>query len=134
VASIDLKEEQHARFRPNALARSIMLQMGRPQQVQYMTKEDEAGSLPRWARDLCDLLIAEARASAKTWIIALDGFYHPELPTETKDMVRELVKRAALPDSPLRVVLIHYSDDLLPLDIKSRVEPESLKPVTPEEL
>lgn len=135
VACIDLKKEQHAIFRPSALARSVARQMGRNLSVPHMPKEEEAGSTARWVLELCDWLVGEAKASGKPWVIVLDGFYHPDVLAETRDMVRELVNRAAAVGSVLRVVLLHYSDDLLPLTApRSIVATEEIKPLTRQEL
>jgi hypothetical protein len=66
----------------------------------------------------------------RTWIIALDGFDHPDLPEPTRDMVRELARRAAAPDSRLRVVLLNYTPGLLPKDLRRRVSMEEIVNVT----
>jgi len=134
VASIDLREESPAGLKPGLVTRRILIQMGRKDDLPLLPKEEDAGSASRWAIELCDLLDATARMSGKTWVIALDGFSHQDLPSETREMVARLVKRAARPGSALRVVLIQYSDDLVPTDVQPRVAREMIAPLSRESL
>lgn len=130
LASIDLSEEQHVRFRPGDLARRIILQLGHSEDLRYMPTEADAGSAARWALELCDWLMGLAREAAKVWIVALDRFSHPDLPIETRDMIQILVKRAAEAGSRIRVVLLAYRDDLLPTDVRHQVSFEPLRQLT----
>lgn len=134
IANIDLADEDLALFVPGMLARSVMLQMGRDSDLSFMPKLDDAGSGARWARELCVWLVSAARRSATTWVIALDGSHQAQLRDETRDMIRELIKRASVADSPLRVVLLGYTDDLLPMDVRNQVAAEQLQALTAQDL
>jgi hypothetical protein len=134
VASIDLKKEAKATFEPSLLARSVLFQVGRDTEADRIPKKEGAASTARWGRELGEWLVGLARRSGALWVIVLDGFYHPDLHSETREMVRELVARAAMPGAPLRIVLLHYSDDLLPVDVSARVTPEQLGSLTREEV
>jgi hypothetical protein len=133
-ASIDIHDEQHALYRPGDLARGIMYLLNRNDDLKHMPKEADASSAARWAKDLCLWLVGIANTSRKTWVITLDGFYHPDLPTETKDMVRQLLKQATSAGSPLRIVLIDYSDDLVTPDVRKWVQSEQLGTLSDDDL
>ncbi len=134
VAYIDLKGEQHARFRPEMLARRIMLQMGRSALVQAVPRLDDAASPAGWIRELCDWLTGEAESSGKTWIVVLDGFNHGDLPANTKDLVVELINRS-VGSLALRTVLLSYSpDQVTTVQPAQRIDYETLAPLTRQDL
>ena len=130
---VDLKDEAPAKFRPNMLVRSLVRQMGRNKSVPDIPKEEDSSTPARWVRDLADFLLGEIKDSQKLWVIVLDGFGNPNLDELTREMVRELVVRAAR-ESLLRVVLLQYSDDLLPVELAGRFEREPLSAFTKDDL
>jgi hypothetical protein len=134
LASIDLSEEQHVRFRPGDLARRIILQLGRSGDLPHMPKETDAGSAIRWALELGDWLLGLAGEANKVWVVALDRFAHPDLPIETREMIKYLVKRAAEAGSHIRVVLVAYGEGLLPKEVSAHVSFESLRELTRDDL
>lgn len=130
---VDLKDEAPAKFRPNMLVRSLVRQMGRNKSVPDIPKEEDSSTPARWVRDLADFLLGEIKDSQKLWVIVLDGFGNPNLDELTREMVRELVVRAAR-ESLLRVVLLQYSDDLLPVELAGRFEREPISAFTKDDL
>jgi hypothetical protein len=122
---LDLKKEAPAKFRPQLLAQRIVRQMGRSTSIGFMPKEEDASSPMGWVQDLCDWVLGEVKASGKTWLIALDGFSASNLPPNSREMVKELVSRSADSDS-LKVALLGYSDDLVPVQALPRVARETL--------
>jgi len=130
VVHVDLVNEAHAKFDPRAFALSLAIDMGYADRVQFIPTLEQSGSAARWVTHLCGFIVGELRRTMRTWIIALDGFDHPDLPEPTRDMVRELARRAAAPDSRLRVVLLNYTPGLLPKDLRRRVSMEEIVNVT----
>ena len=133
LAYVDLKEEQHAMFQPEMLARRIMRQMGRNAAIASIPRLD-GGSEPFWLRELCDWLVGEAEDSGKTWIVVLDGFNNGDLPKNTQDLVVEMITRS-VGSSLLRTVLLSYSPrqrQIMQQD--KRIDYEELKPLSREDL
>jgi hypothetical protein len=134
LAAVDLGQEQHALYRPGHLARSIIYQLGLSKELEHMPTEQAAGSAPRWASELSDWLLGLARQEDKTWVIALDRFDHPDLPDDTRDMIRFLTLKAAATGSPIRVVLLAYRPEMLPKDIRNRISFEPLRQLNRDDL
>jgi hypothetical protein len=134
IATVDLVDETHAKFRPNFLARSTVRQMGRNASVVSIPKEEDSSTPTRWIRDLCDWLVGEVKDHGKPVLVVLDGFRHPDLPQETREMVKELVNRAATGPVSLRVALLDYSDELLPPLAAERTRKEIITALTKKDI
>jgi hypothetical protein len=131
--TVDLRDEAPAKFRPHMLVRSLVRLMGRNRSVTDIPREEDCSTPARWVRELADFLVGEIRDSGKVWLIVLDGFANPNLDELTREMVKELVVRAAR-EPLLRVVLLDYSDDLLPPEVAGRFEREPISPFTKSDL
>jgi hypothetical protein len=133
IITVDLKDEPSAEFRPNMLIRSILRLMGRNQSVIAIPKPEDSASPARWVKDLAEYLVGEIKSSQKTWLIVLDGFADPDLDPNTRDLVRQLVGRAAK-EQLLRVALLDSADDLLPPDVAGRLADETIESFTRDHL
>jgi hypothetical protein len=130
---VDLKDEPSAEFRPNMLIRSILRLMGRNQSVVGIPLREDSGSPARWVKELADYLVGEIKSSQKTWLIVLDGFADKDLELNTRDLVRQLVMRAAR-EQLLRIALLDSADDLLPPAVAGRLVDETIESFTRDHL
>jgi hypothetical protein len=80
----------------------------------------------RWVRRLADHVVGQIKSRPRAVFIVLDGFGDQNVPALTRELIRELVRRADA-EPKLRLALLDYTDDLLPIDSASRliVEPIS---------
>ena len=80
----------------------------------------------QWVRRLADHVIGQIKSRPRTVFIVLDGFADLNVPALTRELIRELVRRAD-EEPKLRLALLDYTDDLLAVDSASRliVEPIS---------
>jgi len=132
MAIVRLEEdEEPATFDPPLLIEAVLNQLGLD--VSRIPTQTVGVTETRWVRRLMDFLVGQIKTTGKTVLVVLDGFSHPNLPSLTRDLVRELVKRAAT-DSKLRIALLDYSDDLLPIEAAGRFSTESIPNFTRADL
>ena len=117
VASIDLRDISSTQFGPDDLARQIALQMSVPVET-IPTQQAQAA---KWVQELGAWVVGQAQRSDLPWWIVLDGFDAPELPVETKDLIQEIMARAAGNATKLRIVLLSYKEEMAPLHLRRRV-------------
>lgn len=125
VAAINLEEEAFHAIGPGEVARSMALQMGAD--VSAMPPPAEAAS--RWILDLRDWLLGETRRQGTAWWFVFDGFDHEDVPFETRDFIRHLVVAAQQATTTLRIVLLGWSEDLVPMNIRAYVLRETIEPL-----
>ncbi len=131
TVSVDLKEDGPG-ILPAELLRRMLRRMGRNKSVADVPKREDSASDARWIGDLADFLIGEIKDSQKLWVGVLDGFSAAAEPL-TRELVRALVLRATR--EPLfRIILLEYSDDLLPQEVAGRFESEPIGPITEQHL
>jgi len=114
LAWVDLSTEAHAEYKPEVLAQDISLPLGwdlatlpkRPSN--RYSKELTRWVLGQWSRSQA------GRNAPSPLVIVLDGFHQPELYGETRDFVQELIKQVAANTTQVRLVMLNYSDALLP--------------------
>jgi TIR domain len=87
----------------------------------------------RWVRRMADYLVGQIKSRGKILLIVLDGFANPNLHPLTRELVRELIKRAAS-ESKLRIALLDYTDDLLPVEATGRYDTEPISQFTEADL
>lgn len=88
----------------------------------------------RWAEEICQWLKTRLLLSQRRCWIVLDGFDHPDLPPETRQLITMLVEEVDRGLNQVRLVLL----DFPPRDLPSRVRPfthrEELHPIDRAEL
>jgi hypothetical protein len=125
VAAINLEGEALDAIAPGDVAHSIALQMGAD--ASAMPPPDEAAS--RWSLDLRDWLLGEARRHGTAWWFVFDGFGPEDVPFETRDFIRHLVVAAHQATTTLRIVLLGWSEALVPMNIRAHVLRETIEPI-----
>jgi hypothetical protein len=99
--------------------------------MKYFPEKEEV-TANWWVKELCEFIIAEVKViPGRKLLIVLDGFGHQDLHAETREMVKELVVRAAS-NTPLRVALLDYTNDLVPINASARVGTEVIEGFTRE--
>jgi Effector-associated domain 1/NACHT domain len=126
VGAIRLEDEAFYAFGPSDVARSLAHLMGRSVATLPAQADDTAS---RWTLELRDWLLGEILQSSATWWFILDGFDHPDIPLETRDFIKHLVVAAHRATTSLRVVLLGWSDDLVPLSLRASVLRETVAPL-----
>lgn len=112
VAWVDLKNDaNYSRFGPSALIRTIALQTGLD--MGAIPRQTSAG--PRWVIELTNWLFNRLDSSTSPWWIVLDGVNQVYLPPETLDLITRLVLRAESQPTTLRIVLLGFDIESLPI-------------------
>lgn len=110
LAWVDLKDEVYGEYKPEDLARDIADSFG--WDVVSMPRRPST----RYPKELTRWMLGQSNRGDQPprAVIVLDGFHQPELYGETREFVQELIKQIAANTSQLRLVLLNYSDNLLP--------------------
>ena len=87
----------------------------------------------RWLARAAGFIAGQIKAKKNPVVIVLDGFADPNLPTPTKQLIQEIVKRADH-EPQLRVVLLDYAEDLLTSDVAGRLATEPIASFTGDDL
>jgi hypothetical protein len=133
LAWVDLSSEVHVDYRPETLAEDISILLGWDQTSlpkrpsNRYPKELTRWVLGQWSR------IQAGRAAPSPLVVVLDGFHQPELYGETREFVQELIKQVAANTTQVRLVLLNYSDELLPPNLPP-IRREPLAPLSRPEV
>lgn len=125
-AVINLEQERTTQLSPEAMMESIGLQLA----LSDLTLPSQRREEPRRARILCDWLVGKNRQSARIWWVVLDGFHHPDVPEPTRELIQYLVGWVAENVCDLRVVLLTYTEDLLPVHVRRYVRYERITEIS----
>jgi hypothetical protein len=131
IALVDVEQEAFHALLPADVAQRLMLQLGgsdaaMPAQLHQQTS--------RYVVQLSDWVVAHIQRSAAEWWIVFDGFDHADVPVETRDFIARLAMDADVRATNLRIVLLGWSDDLVPLALRSRALRETIAPAGEQEL
>lgn len=108
VVPVDLKKAGGYSMSAEDLMRDLARQMAFTLELFPMTKDPLPG---RWAQELTSWFIGRLRASQKPWLIVLDGFGHPLLPSETRELILRMVEALrTVPDSKLMLIEFEVPD------------------------
>jgi hypothetical protein len=130
VAAVDVKWQSSGQIGPDELLRGIALQLG----FRLDNFPGQRSQSSRWVRELADWFNGEVRQSGKTCWIVLDGFDHPDIPMETLELIHRLMLQAIRGSENLRLILLQYSENQLPPDVRGNVLTESISAVTRADL
>jgi pimeloyl-ACP methyl ester carboxylesterase len=124
-------DEPAATFTPQQLAGSILdlingNRSGIPEKTVDVTET-------RWIRRIADYLVGQIKGRPRPVFVVLDGFANESLPPLTRELVRELVKRADS-EPNLRIGLLDYNSDLLSIEGSGRSVAEPLTAFTEADL
>jgi hypothetical protein len=128
---IDIKDELQTSFGPDALARSIGLQLNlSPEEIRSIPASPQNA---RWVMDIRDWIIGASKRNGALWWIILDGFDHPDLPPETHQLIEHLMLHVEKVKPPVRLVLLSYRRPI-PRDIRRDIKDETIAPIDRLEL
>lgn len=131
-ALISLEDDTPATFTPETLISTIVRRTGGSAQNLNL-KKARSETRDRWIKRLADELLSYVNPRPRPVFVVLDGFDQPSLRTDTRDLVQELLKRAAT-EVRLRIALLGYQRDLLPQEVSGRVVAEPIGGFTPDDL
>lgn len=121
-ALIDLRE-QGATFKPDALVRSVLRQIGRNSRTESIPPYEPPAA--RWIVELREFLAGEIQDMEQRCWIVVDGVYEDVVSSETLDLIKGLVTIADQYHVPMRVVLLDCPEQMPP-DIEPYIEKENL--------
>ena len=124
----DLAEEAYAEYKPEYLVREIGLSLGWD-----LTGMPTGASTPRLIKELETRWMLGILKADPPIMIVLDGFHHRNLHAETSAFVQELITLLCQNPGPTRLILLNYSDDLLP-PVSTILEKEALSHLTRPEI
>jgi hypothetical protein len=130
LAAVDVKSQASGHIGPAQLLRNLAVQLRFP--LDNFPRQHSQSS--RWVRELADWFNREVRQSGKTCWIVLDGFDHQDIPLETLELIYRLMLQASRGSESLRLILLQYSENQLPFDVKGNVLTESISAVTRADL
>jgi hypothetical protein len=125
VAYVDLLEE----ISLGNSTQELVTRLGRKLRADLSSIPPQEAQTARWLRSLADWLIDQVKASGHFWWLVFDSINQVNgLPAE----VHSLIQRLALQleeedDPPCRLVLISYREEQLPVQIRGRVEQETIR-------
>jgi Effector-associated domain 1 len=128
LARIDLKNEIYSQYEPDTLAAEIAGQLG------WRTESMPRRLSTRYTKELCRWLIGESNRQDAIAVVVLDGFHHPELYRETRDMVQQLIWQISENTSNIRLVMLNFPESLIPANLPGPIERESVSLLTIVEL
>jgi hypothetical protein len=111
-------------FDPEYLARSIA--MGFSWNYDSMPKPPTT----RYAKELAQWIIGQSLRSNGNWVIVLDGFHHPALHTESRELIQQLIRRITLHSSNIRLLLLNFGEELIPADVHPIIYTEVVSTLT----
>jgi hypothetical protein len=130
ASHIVIERELPTTYYPDVFARRIARDLG----LSSDEIPQQQNVKDRWAGEVCDWLVDQLlRAESNQYWIVLDGFNHPDLPKETKQMVAALIDAVDLRLTNVRLVLIDYPEALRS-EIRPLVRDETLHHFDREEL
>lgn len=120
VAAVDFRTQVVAHLGPAELFHFLAEQIAPDRTITITPPTEEQRS--RWVIDLTGSLVDLAAQTGKSWIIVLDGFRGPDVPTETHAFIQQLAaglagvplawNLEATETPPLRLVLLDYAEPL----------------------
>jgi len=131
MALVNIEMEAFHALTPSDVAQTLARQMGvtgghMPAPMYEMTS--------RHVLQLSDWLMVQINRSNAVWWFVFDGFDHADVPTDTRDFISRLVADADIKMTNLRIVLLGWSDDLVPLSLRSHVLRETIAPLSREDV
>lgn len=131
---IELEQEIPSRYHPDVMARRIDRDLALPETEPLI----EQHNVPdRWAQELCDWLVEKIKIIQDEgkfcWII-LDGFRNPDLPDETKQLVKHLIDAVDKRLTQTRLILLDFDPASLPRTVRPFVRTEDIRAVEQPEL
>lgn len=121
---IDVEEKTRATFNPDQLVRDLMNQMGRRSSITMIPKRGDTQDA-RWLIELRDWVVGEINQTRDTWWIVCDGVCHPDVPSDTRELLTHLIKITHLNVPQLRVIVLACSPAVLPTDILPFIRQEN---------
>ena len=118
---VNLNDEAPATFRPDQLIKRIVRGWGRNDLVASIPARDPTEVEARWVIDLATFLVGEVRKSQRLLVVVLDGFANEKLHLLTHELLSKLVRMASV-EKYLRLVLLHYPDEVLANEPPGRIE------------
>lgn len=132
VLWINVEDSVRTRFTPDQFAISIVTQIGRRSSLAYIPIQQ--AQTARWIQELRDWLVGEISQTTETWWLLCDGLSFPDIPTDTKDLLKLLMRSAHVNLPTLRIVAISYSEDMLPTDIVHFIRREQITTIGTSEV
>ncbi len=126
---VDLNDEAPATFRPDQLIKRIVRGWGRNDLVASIPTRDPVEVEARWVIDLAGFLVGEVRKSQRLLVVVLDGFANEKLHLLTHELLTKLVRMASV-EKYLRLVLLHYPDEVLANEPPGRIETHRIAPLS----
>jgi pimeloyl-ACP methyl ester carboxylesterase len=131
-ALISLEDDTPGTFTPDLLISQVVKRTGGSTKNLHL-QQTAAETKERWIKRLADDLLSYLNRRARAIFIVLDGFEQPSLLTDTRNLVQELLKRAAT-EAKLRIALLGYPKDLLPQEVSGRIVAEPITGFTESDL
>lgn len=122
IAFIDLREESSSAIGPDAVVRSLAHQMS----LAVASIPTQAAQAARWVQELRDWIMGGIAQTGSSWCFIFDGFDHADVPEETRQLLKHLMSRAHKLTPALRVILLNYTEQMLPQDIAAFVKRETV--------
>lgn len=113
---IDIEQAARATFGPEQFVRSLVNQMGRRASVSLIPKQG-ASQEARWLIELRDWIVGEISQTEVVWWLVCDGLCHQDVPIDTRDLLRHLIKIAHVNVPQLRVIVLACTPEILPADL-----------------
>ena len=113
---IDVEQTTRATLDPDQVAVRIVTQMGRRASLSFMPRKGESPAA-RWLVELRDWIVGEVNQTDTVWWLVFDGLCHPDVPLDTRDLLRHLIRITHVNVPKLRVIILACTDDILPPDI-----------------
>jgi hypothetical protein len=130
---IDVEEKARATFNPEQFVRSLVNQMGRRSSIGLIPRQGETQDA-RWLIELRDWIIAEINQTNDTWWLVCDGVCHPDVPSDTRELLTHLIKIAHLNVPQLRVIVLACTPAVLPTDILPFIRQENTESIGQQEV
>ena len=128
LAHVDLKDEIHTQYEPEALASDIARPVG------WDTASMPRRPSTRYVKELCRWLLGQSNQKNETVLVVLDGFHHKDLYGETRDMIQELIRQVSANTSKISLMLLNFPTELIPAQLPGPIQFEDVSRLTVAEL
>lgn len=130
---IDVEQTARATFNPDQFVRSLVNQMGRRSSIGLIPKQGETQDA-RWLIELRDWIVGEINQTNEIWWLVCDGVCHPDIPSDTRELLTHLIKIAHLNVPQLRIIVLACASTVLPPDILPYIRQENTESIGQREV
>ncbi len=128
---IELEQEIPSKYYPDVMARRIDRDLALPETEPMIEQQNVPD---RWAQELCDWLVKKIQLGGNHYWIVLDGFRNPDLPEETKQLVKHLIDAVDKRLPQTRLILLDFELASLPRKLRPFVRNEDIRAVDQPEM